>query len=134
VEPHTEGCEGTINASTAKMRGPWDLEVAFVKQENAEGSMKGRRPPHFGSRAGEVALGICHLPGAILPPPPRSQPMTPPKRTYDFRIVGWQVFTPEEQERIYMQLLTSQNVEVSDAMRKLILEEWPELAHKLARE
>jgi hypothetical protein len=31
-----------------------------------------------------------------------------------------------------MQLLTSQNVEISDAMRKLILEEWPELAHKLA--
>jgi hypothetical protein len=58
--------------------------------------------------------------------------MTPPKRTYDFRIVGWQVFTPEEQERIYMQLLTSQSVEVSDVMRKLILEEWPELAHKLA--
>src|SRR5262249_6965261 len=64
--------------------------------------------------------------------PSRSQPMTPPKRMYDFRIVGWQVFTPEEQERMYMQLLTSQNVEVSDAMRKLILEEWPELAHKLA--
>ena len=31
--------------------------------------------------------------------------MTPPKkRMYDFRIVEWQVFTPEEQERIYMQL------------------------------
>jgi hypothetical protein len=59
--------------------------------------------------------------------------MTPPKnRTYDFRIVEWQVFTPEEQERLYMQLLTSESVEVSDAMRKLILEEWPELAHKLA--
>ena len=28
--------------------------------------------------------------------------MTPPKkRMYDFRIVEWQVFTPEEQERIY---------------------------------
>jgi hypothetical protein len=62
----------------------------------------------------------------------RSPPMTPPKRTYDFRIVGWQVFTPEEQERIYMPPLTSQSVEVSHAMRKLILEEWPELAHKLA--
>ena len=58
--------------------------------------------------------------------------MTPPKRTYDFRIVGWQVFTPEEEERIYMQLLTSRSVEVSDATRKLTLEEWPELAHKLA--
>ena len=53
------------------------------------------------------------------------------KRTYDFRIVEWQVFTPEEQERIYMQLLTSESVEASDATRKLILEQWPELAHKL---
>jgi hypothetical protein len=43
------------------------------------------------------------------------------KRTYDFRIVEWQVFTPEEQERIYMQLLTSESVEASDTTRKLIL-------------
>ena len=58
--------------------------------------------------------------------------MTPPKkRMYDFRIVEWQVFTLEEQERIYMQLLTSENLEVSDSVRKLILEQWPELAHKL---
>ena len=58
--------------------------------------------------------------------------MTPPKRTYDFRIIAWQVFTPEEQERLYMQLLTSESLEVSDGVRKLVLEEWPELAHKLA--
>ena len=39
----------------------------------------------------------------------RSHPMTPPKkRTYDFRIPEWEVVTPEEQERIYMQLLTSE--------------------------
>jgi hypothetical protein len=56
----------------------------------------------------------------------------PQKRTYDFRIVEWQVFTPEEQERLYMQLLTSEGFEANDAVRKLILEEWPELAHKLA--
>jgi hypothetical protein len=62
----------------------------------------------------------------------RSHSMTPPKkRTYDFRIVDWQVFTTEEQERLYMQLLTSEGLEVSDTVRKLILEEWPELAHKL---
>ena len=30
-----------------------------------------------------------------------------------------------------MQLLTSENLEVSDSVRKLILEQWPELAHKL---
>ena len=48
--------------------------------------------------------------------------MTPPKRTYDFRIIAWQVFTPEEQERLYMQLLTSESLEVSDGVRKLVLE------------
>ena len=48
------------------------------------------------------------------------------------RILDWQVFTPDEQERLYMQLLTSERLEVSDTVRKLILEEWPELAHKLA--
>jgi hypothetical protein len=30
-----------------------------------------------------------------------------------------------------MQLLTSERLEVSETVRKLILEEWPELAHKL---
>jgi hypothetical protein len=50
----------------------------------------------------------------------------PKKRIYDFHIVDWQVFTPEEpeeQERLYMQLLTSERLEVSDTVRKLILEE-----------
>jgi hypothetical protein len=38
----------------------------------------------------------------------------------------------EEQEEIYMRLLTSKHMEsVTDSMRELILEEWPELAHKL---
>jgi hypothetical protein len=31
-----------------------------------------------------------------------------------------------------MQLLTSERLEVCATVRKLILEEWPELAHKLA--
>jgi hypothetical protein len=31
-----------------------------------------------------------------------------------------------------MQLLTSESVEASDATRKLILDQWPKLAHKLA--
>jgi hypothetical protein len=58
--------------------------------------------------------------------------MTSKKRTYEPRIFEWRVMLPEEQEQIYMQLLTSKSLEVSDSMRKLILEEWPELAHKLA--
>jgi hypothetical protein len=52
-------------------------------------------------------------------------------RTYEPRIFEWRVMLPKEQEQIYMQLLTSQRMEVTDSMRKLILEEWPELAHKL---
>ena len=55
------------------------------------------------------------------------------KRTYEFRIFDWRVMSPEEQELIHMQLLTSQRLEVSESMRKLILEQWPKLAHKLAR-
>jgi septal ring factor EnvC (AmiA/AmiB activator) len=54
------------------------------------------------------------------------------KRTYEPRIFEGRVMLPEEQEQIHMQLLTSKRLEVSDSMRKLILEEWPELAHKLA--
>jgi hypothetical protein len=54
------------------------------------------------------------------------------KRAYEFRTIGWQVFTPEEQERIDVQLLGSERLEFRDTIRKLILEEWPELAHKLA--
>jgi hypothetical protein len=53
------------------------------------------------------------------------------KRTYEPRIFEGRVMLPEEQEQIYMQLLTSTHFEVTDAMRELILEEWPELAHKL---
>jgi hypothetical protein len=45
--------------------------------------------------------------------------MTEKKRTYEPRIFEWRAMLPEEQEG-------------SDSMRKLILEEWPELAHKLA--
>jgi hypothetical protein len=58
--------------------------------------------------------------------------MTGRKRTYEPRIFEGRVMLPEEQEQIYMQLLTTKCLEVTDSMRALILEEWPELAHKLA--
>ena len=64
--------------------------------------------------------------------PERGEAMTDKKRTYEPRIFEGRVMLPEEQEQIYMQLLTSKRLEVSDSMRELILEEWPELAHKLA--
>jgi hypothetical protein len=53
------------------------------------------------------------------------------KRTYEPRIFEGRVMLPEEQEQIYMQLLMSKCLHVTDSMRELILEEWPELAHKL---
>ena len=57
------------------------------------------------------------------------------KRPYEPRIFEGRVMLPEEQEQIYMQLLTSKRMEsVTDSMRELILEEWPELAHKPAAE
>jgi hypothetical protein len=58
--------------------------------------------------------------------------MTTKKRTYEPRIFEGRVMLPEEQEQIYLQLLTSTHFEATDAMRDLILDEWPELAHKLA--
>jgi hypothetical protein len=57
----------------------------------------------------------------------------PKKHPYNFRIIDWQVFSPEEQERLYMQLLSSERLEISDTVRKLILEECPELAHSWYR-
>jgi hypothetical protein len=60
--------------------------------------------------------------------------MTDQKRTFEPRIFEGRVMLPEEQEQIYMQLLTSKDsaLDVSESMRELVLEEWPELAHKLA--
>jgi hypothetical protein len=58
--------------------------------------------------------------------------MTAKRRTYEPRIFEGRVMLPEEQEQIYTQLLMSKRMEsVTDSMRELILEEWPELAHKL---
>lgn len=54
------------------------------------------------------------------------------KRTYEPRIFEGRVMLPEEQEQIYLQLLMSKRMEfVTNSMRELILDEWPELAHKL---
>jgi hypothetical protein len=57
LDPHTEGREGTMNASTAKLRWPSVFHGAFGIVLFHEGHLKGRRPHHFGSRADEVALG-----------------------------------------------------------------------------
>jgi hypothetical protein len=58
--------------------------------------------------------------------------MAPKNHVYEPRIFEGRVMLPQEQEQIYMQLLTSKRMEfVTHSMRALILEEWPELAHKL---
>jgi hypothetical protein len=58
--------------------------------------------------------------------------MVPAKRIYDPRIFEGRVMLHEEQEQIYQLLLKSGPLEeVSASMRRLIEDEWPELAHKL---
>jgi uncharacterized membrane-anchored protein YjiN (DUF445 family) len=58
--------------------------------------------------------------------------MTQAKRIYDPRIFEGRVMLPEEQEQLYELLLKSERFEfVSNSMRELIEDEWPELAHKL---
>jgi hypothetical protein len=52
-------------------------------------------------------------------------------KMYEPRIFEGRIMLPDELERIHVQLLTSKQMEVADSMRELILEEWPELAHKL---
>jgi hypothetical protein len=59
--------------------------------------------------------------------------MTQAKRIYDPRIFEGRVMLPEEQEQIYELLLKSERLDgVSDSMRELVEDEWPELARKLA--
>ena len=53
-------------------------------------------------------------------------------RKYEPRVLGGRVVMPEELERIHKGLLEFERIEsVSDEMRELIEEVWPELLHKL---
>jgi ferric-dicitrate binding protein FerR (iron transport regulator) len=52
--------------------------------------------------------------------------------TYEPRIFGGRVLLPEEIERIHEEILGFEKIEaVSDPMRELIEDLWPELAYKL---
>jgi len=58
-----------------------------------------------------------------------------PKRIYLSRIVSDHIMVQEDFERLYKFLLETEGLsEVSDDMRQLIEQEWPELVHKLAAE
>ena len=55
-----------------------------------------------------------------------------PKRVYAPRIISDHVMVQEDFERLHKFLLETDVLpEVSDDMRRLVEEEWPELAHKL---
>jgi hypothetical protein len=55
-----------------------------------------------------------------------------PKRIYLPRIISDHIMVQEDFERLYKFLLETEDLpEVSDDMRDLVEEEWPELVHKL---
>jgi hypothetical protein len=54
------------------------------------------------------------------------------RRTYEPRIFEGRVLLPEDIERIHEEILGFEKIEaISDSMRKLIEDLWPELVHKL---
>jgi hypothetical protein len=58
-----------------------------------------------------------------------------PKRIYATRIISDHIMMQEDFERLYKFLLETEGLsEVSDDMRELIEQEWPELVHKLPPE
>ena len=55
-----------------------------------------------------------------------------PKRIYAPRIISDHIMVQEDFERLYKFLLETEGLsEVSDDMRQLVEDEWPELVHKL---
>jgi hypothetical protein len=60
------------------------------------------------------------------------RPKPKSKRMYAPRIVGNEVMTPAELEALHKSLLEAEGVaELSDEVRQIVEEEWPELLHKL---
>jgi hypothetical protein len=55
-----------------------------------------------------------------------------PKRIYSSRIISDHVMVQEDFERLHKFLLETEGLsEVSDDIRELVEQEWPELVHKL---
>jgi hypothetical protein len=58
--------------------------------------------------------------------------MTKKRRVYISRVVGDQVMTPTDLERLHKELLEFEHIDfISDEMREVIEGLWPELVHKL---
>jgi hypothetical protein len=54
------------------------------------------------------------------------------RRVYQPRVVGSQVMMPADLKRLHKYMLEIEHISViSDEMRAVVEEEWPELAHKL---
>ncbi len=54
------------------------------------------------------------------------------KRPYKPRFVGGRVMMPADLERLHKYMLEIEGIDhISDEMRAVIEDEWPELAHKL---
>jgi hypothetical protein len=58
--------------------------------------------------------------------------MAKKRRTYEPRVFDGRIITSDEIERIHKEVLKFERIEaISDPMRELIEDLWPELAHKL---
>jgi hypothetical protein len=58
--------------------------------------------------------------------------MSKKRRTYQPRVFDGRVIMPDEIEQIHKEVLKFERIEaISDPMRELIEELWPELVHKL---
>ena len=58
--------------------------------------------------------------------------MSKKRRTYQPRIVGGQIMMPADLKRLHKYMLEIEHISViSDEVRAVVEEEWPELAHKL---
>jgi len=54
------------------------------------------------------------------------------RRVYISRVVGNQVMTSADLERLHKYMLEIEGIDaISDEMRAVVEEEWPELVHKL---
>jgi len=71
------------------------------------------------------------MPGRLALKGKRTQ-MTKKRRVYISRVVGDQVMTSADLERLHKELLEYERIDfISDEMRAAIEDLWPELVHKL---
>jgi len=86
-------------------------------------------------RAGANAISNRWLTKArtVAHTPEKSRPLaSKPKRIYAPRLISDHIMVQEDFERLHKFLVETEGLsEISDDMRELVEEEWPELVHKL---